>query len=176
MRRRGGPFKDAGLGASYIFMKKTILALLLALAAAPAFADGPFKFADGRSIVVNRTARPRTATFYGPNYEILKEESVEAKETGILTVLEAGNLASLAYTGPEGKRLAVWNSRGKRIADLPVSTLVAEIALEDGKILAGDPKTGHTVLDRKGAVLETRLPTRPDATEKELYQERKKKR
>lgn len=156
-------------------MRKLILSLLVLAAAAPARADGPFKFADGRSIVVNRSARPRTATFYGKNYETLKEDPIEAKETGIFTVLKDDGLASLAYGGEGGKRLAVWNSSGKRIADLPVLTLLAEISMEEGKILAGDPKTGLTVLDRKGKTLETRLPTRPDATEKELLKERRKR-
>lgn len=156
-------------------MRKLILSLLVLAAAAPARADGPFKFADGRSIVVNRTARPRVATFYGKNYETLKEDPIEAKETGIFTVLKDDGLASLAYGGEDGKRLAVWTSDGKRIADLPVLTLLAEISMEKGHILAGDAKTGITVLDRKGKALETRLPTRPDATEKELAKERRKR-
>ncbi|UPT73846.1 MAG: hypothetical protein M0D55_18695 [Elusimicrobiota bacterium] len=142
-------------------MRAIAVAALLLMAAAPARADGPFAFADGSKFVVNRSARPRTASFYGKSFELLKEDPIDAKETGILTVLAAENLASLAYTGAEGKRLAVWNSKGRRIADLPVLTLVAEIAMEDGTILAGDPKTGLTVLDRKGKVLEVRPPRAP---------------
>jgi hypothetical protein len=151
-------------------------AALLVLLALPALAEGPSIFSDGRKLVIDRTARPRALLFYDKNFALVKTATLEAKETGIASVDAAGNVASLSYIDlKDERRLVIYDSKGRLIADLPMKTLLAEAKVEDGKILAGEEKSGITVLARDGTVLERRAPTMPDISEKKLFKLRKKR-
>lgn len=152
------------------------MAIVLSLTAITASAEGPSAFSDGHKLVIDRNARPRTLSFYDQDFALLKTASLEAKETGAAGVDREGNIASMAYIDlKEERRLAVYDSSGRLIADLPMKTLLADARVEDGKILAGDEKSGITVLSREGKILEQRPPTMPDISEKKLYKLRKKR-
>lgn len=155
---------------------KKLTALVLCLAATTALAEGPAAFSDGHKLVIDRSARPRTLSFYDKDFALLKTATLEAKETGVSSVDAAGNIASLAYIdSKEERRLAVYDSSGRLIADLPMKTLLAEAKVEKGQILAGEEKSGITVLSRNGKIVEQRPPTMPDISEKKLYKLRKKR-
>ena len=126
--------------------------------------------------MIDRNARPRTLSFYDKDFALIKTATLDAKETGVATIDAGGNIASLAYIDEKGdRRLSVYASSGRLIADLPMKTLLADVHIDGDSILAGDEKSGITVLSREGKVLELRAATMPDISEKKLYKLRKKR-